>query len=375
MIKRLLGVVMGQSGFQGWISALGVNKRIALLDERAEGLKDAILCGEIDVAALATTADSLLRLFFPGGTHMPPGATEPETLGAAQARIAAQYASEITELSTTPGQAEAFRDAVLAFESAAGLGARDFMTIYGITATDTELAGAGLRAFLGFFDQTFRDHDYDVGRAHARQVLTNPELANSGGIGPIMYAGSAIRPIDARLDGLKMSGAPAADLDKKNPLSARALANCPLRIVQQIQQNLQNLVPVRQDRGQCREFAPHFDLVPFKTRMNHAKGGLDQFFEEDLFVQSRHAGMVLLRGYDFLDVPDVDGQRLQFIQQGNTLLCKVSTQFGQIGKHTRSHGIAGKIFIELSLVLPEHVEQCRQVFRAQLADFFRHQAG
>jgi hypothetical protein len=214
MIKRLLGVVMGQSGFQDWIAALGVNKRVALLDERAAGLKDAILRGEIDVPALAITADSLLRLFFPGGTHVPPGATEPETLAAAQTRIAAQYASEIAELSVKPGQAEAFRDSVLAFESAAGLGARDFMTIYGITAMDTELAGAGLQAFLGFFDQRFRDHDYDVGRSHARQVLTNPQLANSGGIGPILYTGSEIRPIDARLDGLKLSAAPSADLDQ-----------------------------------------------------------------------------------------------------------------------------------------------------------------
>ncbi len=57
------------------------------------------------------------------------------------------------------------------------------MTIYGVTAMNTELAGAGLQAFLGFFDQEFRDHDYDVGRTHARQVLTNPELAGNGGIG------------------------------------------------------------------------------------------------------------------------------------------------------------------------------------------------
>lgn len=222
MIKRLISVVMGQSGFQDWITALGVNKRVALLDERAAGLKDAILRGEIGVPALAATASSLLRLFFPGGTHMPPGATQPETLEAAQTRIASQYASEMAELSATPGQADAFRDSVLAFESAAGLGARDLMTIYGVTATDTELAGGGLEAFLGFFDQKFRDHDYDVGRAHARQVLTNPELANAGAIGPILYTGSEIRPIDARLDGLKLSGAPSADLDQfKSGMEAR----------------------------------------------------------------------------------------------------------------------------------------------------------
>ena len=87
------------------------------------------------------------------------------------------------------------------------------MTIYGITASEFELASAALEAFLGFFDQKFRDHDYDVGRTHARKVLTDSDLAKNGGIGPIAYQGSAIRPIDAALEWLKMSAAPAADLN------------------------------------------------------------------------------------------------------------------------------------------------------------------
>lgn len=118
----------------------------------------------------------------------------------------------MTELGGTSASALAFRDAVLAFETAAGLGARDYMTIYGVTATDSELAGAGLQAFLGFFDQQFRDHDYDVGRTHARNVLTDPLLSQPGAIGPIRYTGSDIHPIDSRLDGLKLSHVPTADL-------------------------------------------------------------------------------------------------------------------------------------------------------------------
>ena len=85
------------------------------------------------------------------------------------------------------------------------------MTIYGVTATSSELAGAGLEAFLGFFDQRFRDHDYDVGRTHARALLTSPDLANDG-LGPIRYTPSEIHPIDSRLDGLKLINVPVADL-------------------------------------------------------------------------------------------------------------------------------------------------------------------
>jgi hypothetical protein len=212
LAQRLIDVVMGQSGFQDWITAKDMNQRIELLDTRARELQQAIARGEVDVPSLTKTAESLLKLFFPNGEHLSPGALEPEKLADAQTRIATQYKAEINALQTVPGQAEAFRDAVLAFETAAGLGARDHMTIYGVIAKQTELAGAGLQAFLGFFDQQFRDHDYDVGREHAQQVLKDQALAKPDAIGPFRYTPTEIRPIDHRLDGLRLRDVPAADM-------------------------------------------------------------------------------------------------------------------------------------------------------------------
>ena len=224
LLERLAGVVIGQSEFQDWITAESLNMKVGLLDARADGLRDAILAGNINIQALQTTADALLALFFPGGAHTSPGATGPETLDDARARIARQYSAEMAALAAVPGQAEAFRDAVLAFETAAGLGARDHMEIYGITAMDSQLAGAGLQYFLGFFDQTFRDHDYDVGRTHAREFLTNPALGQPGAIGPLHLnpVQSDIHPIDHRLDGLKLRDVPQDDLNNfKNGVKHR----------------------------------------------------------------------------------------------------------------------------------------------------------
>ena len=217
LLARLIMVVMGQSGFHDWITAKGVNERVAVLDTRAADLKTAIQAGAIDVAALAKTADSILSLFFKAGQHTPPGATKPESLSAAQDRIAKQYYAEMTSLGESSESASAFRDAVLAFETAAGLGARDYMTIFGVTADDSALAGAKLEAFLGFFDQRFRDHDYDVGRAHAQKVLTDPGLSQTNpshpvSFGPLNYTPTSVNPIDARLNGLKLKDVPAADL-------------------------------------------------------------------------------------------------------------------------------------------------------------------
>jgi Patatin-like phospholipase len=211
LFERLILTIVGQAGFQDWITALSVNDRLALLDGRVEGLCNAIVKGEIGVPELGSVSKAVLGLFFLDGKHHPPGAREDETLAAAQTRIAKQYASEIgaVEVEKGPGSGDVFRDAILAFETAAGLGARDLMTIYGITATDSDLAGGGLQAFLGFFDVNFRQHDYDVGREHAQKVLKSN---SGGGLLPIPYIPKTIRPIDARLDGLKLSAVPIADV-------------------------------------------------------------------------------------------------------------------------------------------------------------------
>ena len=88
LLQRLFAVVIGQSEFQDWITAETLNDRIKLLDDRATGLKDAMLAGKIDIPALDITSISVLALFFPGGVHHPPGSPGPETLDAAKARIA-----------------------------------------------------------------------------------------------------------------------------------------------------------------------------------------------------------------------------------------------------------------------------------------------
>jgi hypothetical protein len=205
MMARLATVVIGQAGFRDWITAEDINDRIRLMDERADGLVRGILEGTVAVEPLQATARSILDLLFPPGVALlSPGANVPEMREVAQERIADQYHSEMEYLKDLPGAGDAFRDSMLAFEAAAGLGARDKMRIYGITATTSELAGAGLQAFLGFFDRTFREHDYDVGRKKAREVLLSSALNGKGELGPIYFDPSLnpLRPINDELSGI-----------------------------------------------------------------------------------------------------------------------------------------------------------------------------
>jgi predicted acylesterase/phospholipase RssA len=215
LLKRLFGAVFGQSEFHDWITAEQLNERIAKLDQRASQLAAIIQNNQIDITALQTTADTLLSLLFPDGSQQSPGAPHAETVDEAKTRIGLQYAAEMSSLGDNTDKAIAFRDSILAFESSAGLGAHETMEIYGVTATDSELAGAGLQAFLGFFDQDYRDHDYDVGRAHARDFFQKGADAKPNGICPFLLAtpqSQPVNPINHKLDGLKLADVKPEDI-------------------------------------------------------------------------------------------------------------------------------------------------------------------
>jgi Patatin-like phospholipase len=217
LFERLIPAVIGQAGFKDWITAQGLNEKVALLDERADDLMNLIRSGSIDVKSLMTTTGAILPLLFRDPKLVSPGANRPESLEDARNRIAKQYSQEMSELGDPSAQSVAFRDAVLAFETTAELGARDFMAIYGVTATDQDLAGAGLQSFVGFFDQRFRDHDYDVGRSHAQRALTDPAISKGCAsqpvaLGPLNYEPTSVRPIDPLWNGLPLWKIPADDV-------------------------------------------------------------------------------------------------------------------------------------------------------------------
>jgi len=205
MISRLVGAVYGQAEFQDWAEAESVNERIKLFNTRALQLKELLSDGTIEIAALKATTQVLLPLFFKN-----PGKDE-ETEGRAQARLKQQFSFEYKQLSQAVDQATAdgWIDAILTFETAADLGQRDEMVIYGITAEAQELAGAQLEAFVGFFQQAYRDHDYDVGRRKAQEFLKHACLGTEGNLPKIQYQPKDVHTIDKALDGLTLDGVPS----------------------------------------------------------------------------------------------------------------------------------------------------------------------
>lgn len=207
VVKRLFDVYTGQSTFRDWIEADEINKQIDLLDDRAKGLAASLGSNTVDTATLLAASQEILKLLFPPGS-------KGESQEDATKRLRQQYSEEVSALDKSdPLKGQAFLAAILALEKAANLGERDKMRIYGIVTGDGNLAGAGLFAFVGFFDQKFRDHDYDWGRTVAQKLLANKAFDASGELGPIRFTPAAIREIDASLTGLRLKDIPDNDVD------------------------------------------------------------------------------------------------------------------------------------------------------------------
>ena len=197
---RLVGAVMDQAQFHDWIMAEKMNERIATFDAVAMNLHHALLSGTLQATNVAPLTSAVIVLMYP--------ATDPASgaaLGSSRARLGSQYSTGYLALSAGPGKdiADLWIDSILVLENAAALGQHDEMAIYAVTASQAELASTGLHAFQGFFSQEYRQHDYNVGRKKARDVIA---LINEREdlLGPIHYSPKDVIEIRAELNGLTL---------------------------------------------------------------------------------------------------------------------------------------------------------------------------
>ena len=165
VLQRIIFSIIGQAGFQDWITAEGVNQKIEFLNRRASALKS-LFRDKILLPAQTTPISSVLLAQFPQ-------TKDPKDLAVARDQLQQQFASDYATLSsqTDSATADAWLDSVLVLELAADLHEKEEMLIYQFVAKPGTLAGEGLEAFEGFFDESYRQHDYDCGRQNAQAIL------------------------------------------------------------------------------------------------------------------------------------------------------------------------------------------------------------
>jgi hypothetical protein len=203
LASRLADSVIGQSEFQDWSVAEGYNDQLLLLDERAGELQSLFLSGTLTPAMTSPVSDALLKSFFAEGDHLTPASLA--NLNAARTQLRQQYAAEYARFGGQAVIADAWLDTVLVLELAARLHEKEEMLIYDFVAVPEQLASNGLLAFAGFFDVSYRKHDYDYGRSVAQQQLAKYKAQPGSVFSNLHWTPKPIDPIDQNLNNIQMA--------------------------------------------------------------------------------------------------------------------------------------------------------------------------
>ena len=229
VVGRIGSVYMGQAMFQDWVEADAVNARVARLDEQARLLAVEIASGAVSAEELASRRachESLLNLLYSSQAKGNGGQTSEaefdgtESRAQATARLTRQYSEELQQVGAAETEGgQMLLSGIHLLEKSAGLSELDYMEIYGVVIDPGKLAGAGIAAFVGFFDESYRRHDYECGRERVQALIAqlNAQASGQGSggtgaagqtgrpeLGPIHYTPVPVQ-IDPTLDGLRLN--------------------------------------------------------------------------------------------------------------------------------------------------------------------------
>jgi len=165
-------------------------------------LQALFLTGALTPAMTTPVSDVLLKAFF--AENKQTTAASIANLTAARTRLRQQYAAEYAPLSGHSSVADAWLDTVLVLELAARLHDKEEMLIYDFVAVPEELASNGLLAFEGFFDVSYRKHDYDYGRKMGQQQLAKYKAQPGSVFSNLHWTPQPIDPIDRSLNNIQM---------------------------------------------------------------------------------------------------------------------------------------------------------------------------
>jgi hypothetical protein len=176
--KSLVSAIQEQARFRDWINTSEINEQIEKFDERSDELKNLFLGETFDFRPYQTVSEEILRILYPSQN----GDSADNDIQ----RLMSQFHDEYEELvkNRNEATANAWINTILVLEKSADLGSRDLLRIYSITAREKELDGTFLRSFGGFFEEQYRQNDYNTGRRNAiefsRFLKERNECRNQG---------------------------------------------------------------------------------------------------------------------------------------------------------------------------------------------------
>ena len=216
---QILKSIYNNSGFQDWVQTDDVNGAIERLHQQAIELLDVVTeMNDAEINTALVTFQKMCEKLY---------AENSRNFENDIAMIEREFAEVLSVLPQplSNHQKRFWLMLVLIMQSSADLTDKERMHIYTITAKPSELSSSPIAAFLGFFDQRFRERDYLIGRLKARKTINNIiEAVKAGKPGHLPLA---IEPLDtsdiqSKIDAL--SSVENASIETVHPMTREAVS-------------------------------------------------------------------------------------------------------------------------------------------------------
>ena len=174
VLARVLAMIQSQATLRDWLRAAKINSRVEW-ERKLTEILTRLSALEGSAALLGEARAMLTEIYLDKVARAPTGEADAATRASAERRRDADLEALEKELGPVPN--ELARTLVLALRNAAGLRRKRRLNMVAISPWSVPdppipLAGNFLANFGGFFDQGWRQHDYDAGRFAAHYMLT-----------------------------------------------------------------------------------------------------------------------------------------------------------------------------------------------------------
>src|SRR5215831_2023391 len=132
-------------------------------------------------------------------------------------------------------------------------------------------------------------------------------------------------------------------------------------IANQVDQNLQHLVPIHQHLGQFGVLPNHLNLLPFQRRQVDSQGLLHEIGQRHGLLQTTKASQALLHADDLLDVLDISTERREFLEYGRLFMSEILGQLGKVTGNLLPFRIMREIVTQRRGALLQHRSNAPQI--------------
>ncbi len=190
-VKRLGEMALAEAEAKDWLRVGRVNTQLAWRDAFVSQLGATMqVLPDDSVAGLKTEIDAQVETIVAKKRELARDSGrdfDPNYLKTRLLRVAAHHADQIEAITAAPAdlRQQLFVRNVFVLNNIAVLDSKRPMNLFAIGAKGEQTAGDALFALAGFFEQTWREHDYRLGRRNAHRLLPEflavPDYDREGG--------------------------------------------------------------------------------------------------------------------------------------------------------------------------------------------------